>query len=135
MGAMKILTQQDLQLHVTILGWLHLIFHALLLVFGVFIFIFLPSIGALTGDQQAMMILGVVGTGVGALIVILALPGLVAGWSLLARKPWGRYLAIVVGILSLINVPIGTLVGAYTVWVLIQPAAADYFAPAPTPSA
>ncbi len=129
---MKTLTLQEMQLHVTILGWLHLIFHALLFIFGIFIFIFLPSIGALTGDQQAMMILGVVGTGVGALIVILALPGLVAGWSLLARKPWGRYLAIVVGIFSLINVPIGTLVGAYTIWVLIQQAATDYFTPVPT---
>lgn len=128
---MKTLTLQEIQLHVTILGWLHLIFHALLLILGIFIFIFLPSIGALTGDQQAMMILGVVGTGVGALIVILALPGLVAGWSLLAHKPWGRYLAIVVGIFSLINVPIGTLVGAYTIWVLIQQAATDYFTPAP----
>jgi hypothetical protein len=41
-------------------------------------------------------------------------------------------LAIVVGILSLVNFPVGTLIGLYTLWVLTQPAATEYFA-APAP--
>jgi hypothetical protein len=47
---------------------------------------------------------------------------------LLTRKPWARALAIVVGLVSLINVPIGTTIGLYTLWALTQPAAAEYFA-------
>jgi hypothetical protein len=43
------------------------------------------------------------------------------------RKSWGRVLAIVVGVLNLINFPIGTLIGIYTLWVLFQNTAADYF--------
>ena len=62
----------------------------------------------------------------------LAVPGLLAGWGLLTRKPWARVLAMVVGILGLVNVPIGTAIGLYTLWALTQPAATEYFtAPAP----
>jgi hypothetical protein len=59
--------------------------------------------------------------------VTLAIPGLVAGYGLLTWKSWGRILAIVVGILSLINFPLGTAVGIYTLWVLFQEEATDYF--------
>jgi hypothetical protein len=74
-----------------------------------------------------MAILSVVGTVVGALLAVLAIPGLVAGYGLLARKAWGRVLAIVVGILGLINFPIGTAIGIYALLVLLQEAATDYF--------
>jgi hypothetical protein len=33
----------------------------------------------------------------------------------------------VVGVLNLINFPIGTLIGLYTLWVLMQESASDYF--------
>lgn len=41
------------------------------------------------------------------------------GFSLLTRKPWGRVLGIVVGILALLKFPIGTALGIYTLWVLV----------------
>lgn len=40
------------------------------------------------------------------------------GFALLTRKPWGRVLAIVIGVLALFKFPIGTVVGIYTLWVL-----------------
>lgn len=45
--------------------------------------------------------------------------GLVAGWGLLQREPWGRTLAIVLGCVSLIDIPFGTALGIYTLWVLL----------------
>jgi hypothetical protein len=47
----------------------------------------------------------------------------------LKRKRWGQILGIVVGALSLVNFPVGTLIGIYTLWVLLQEAATGYFAP------
>jgi hypothetical protein len=124
---MKQLTQQELQQHVTILGWLYVIGNALFLLIGAFIFTLLTSIGAVAGDEQAMMILSLVGTMVGGLLVALAIPGIVAGVGLLAHKVWGRYLALVVAILGLINFPLGTLIGGYALWVLMQESASAYF--------
>jgi len=53
------------------------------------------------------------------LFVIGGLAGLTAGWGLLARQPWGRMLALVLGALSLLDMPFGTALGIYTFWVLL----------------
>jgi len=41
------------------------------------------GIGAATGDAEATTVLGIVGTTVGALLVVLGIPGIVAGYGLL----------------------------------------------------
>lgn len=46
--------------------------------------------------------------------------GLFVAWGLFTWKPWGRMLAIVVGIINLINIPLGTALGIYTLWVLLS---------------
>ncbi len=56
---------------------------------------------------------------VGFLMVCVAVLGLMAGWGLLERQPWARMLAIILGVLNLINVPFGTALGIYTLWVLL----------------
>jgi hypothetical protein len=43
---------------------------------------------------------------------------LLVGYSLLTRRPWGRTLAIIVAVLSLLKIPFGTALGIYTLWVL-----------------
>jgi predicted nucleic acid-binding Zn ribbon protein len=46
--------------------------------------------------------------------------GFCAGWGLMHREPWARTLTLVLGFLVLfINIPIGTAVGVYTLWVLL----------------
>jgi uncharacterized membrane protein len=51
-------------------------------------------------------------------IIALAVLALLVGYGLLVRKPWGRTLAIIVAILSLMRIPFGTALGIYTLWVL-----------------
>jgi hypothetical protein len=46
--------------------------------------------------------------------------GFFAGWGLMHREPWARVLTLVLAFLMLfINIPIGTAVGVYTMWVLL----------------
>jgi hypothetical protein len=55
---------------------------------------------------------------IAAYTVITATLALLVGYSLLTRRPWGRVLAIVVGILTLLKPLLGTALGIYTLWVL-----------------
>lgn len=126
---MNQLKQDSLSLHVTILGWLHVAGAVLFLLMGVFVFVLLPGIGMASGNSDDIAVLGVIGTAVGLLLGVLALPGFAAGYGLLSRRNWGRVLAIVLAIFNLMNFPLGTLIGIYTVWVLFQEAASDYFMP------
>jgi hypothetical protein len=113
---MSIAKESNPQQHVTMLGWLYLLGHALFLLVGLFIFTLLTSLGLTVPDPQARAVLLIVGPSVGLLLVMLALPGLAAGYGLLTRRPWARVLAIVVGILGLPNFPIGTAIGLYALW-------------------
>jgi hypothetical protein len=53
--------------------------------------------------------------------------GLVAGWGLLDRQPWARTLAIVLGCFSLFDIPFGSVVGIYTLWVLLPAQSEEEF--------
>ena len=57
--------------------------------------------------------------GVGIVIMGAGAIGIVTGWGLLDRQPWARMLAIVLGVLNLIDMPFGTALGVYTLWVLL----------------
>lgn len=55
----------------------------------------------------------------GLISLALAAAGFAAGWGLLERRPWARTLAIVVAIIGLLNPILATLLGIYTLWVLL----------------
>jgi hypothetical protein len=52
---------------------------------------------------------------------------LFVGYSLLTRRPWGRTLAIVVGILTLLKPLLGTALGIYTLWVMAPSASGEEY--------
>jgi hypothetical protein len=117
--------------HIQILGWLHIVGSAIFLAIAAFVFVLLTGIGVASGDAEAVTVLTIVATAVGLFLSLLSLPGIVAGIGLLRHQSWGRILALVVGILNLINFPIGTVIGLYTLWVLLQESAINYFASEP----
>ena len=121
-------THQQMDQHVTILGWLYIITNAFLVVVGLCIMPLMVFSGLVSGDGEAFIITSIVGTFVAAFMFVLAIPGIIAGVGLLKRKSWARVLAIVLGILNLSNFPIGTAVGVYTLFVLLQSDASDVFA-------
>jgi hypothetical protein len=57
-------------------------------------------------------------SGIGFTFLTVAVLGFAAGWGLLQREPWARMLSLVLGVLNLIEFPIGTGLGIYTLWVL-----------------
>ncbi len=124
---MNSLTEQDMATHISILGWLFIIGHALFLAIGAFVFLLLMGVGLVSAEAEAMTVLTLVAIFVGGLMVVLALPGLLAGYGLLKRRSWGRILALVVAALNIFNVPIGTILALYAFYVLLQSSANSYF--------
>jgi zinc-ribbon domain len=56
---------------------------------------------------------------IGALLAAGGVAGIVAGWGLLKYRPWARVLALVLGVIALVRIPFGTVLGIYTLWVLL----------------
>lgn len=118
----------DLEMHVRVLGWLYILSNSIFLLLGLTGLVFLTGLGVVSGDWEATGVLAFIG-GVGfAFLAVLALPGMLAGYGLLKRTSWARVLALVVAVLGLINFPIGTAIGIYTFWVVLQEDTVEYFA-------
>jgi hypothetical protein len=110
----------NLDQHVTVLGWVYIAMNALLVLAGLCTAPFIFGGGLISGDSEAFAITTIVAISILGFMFLLALPGILAGWGLLKRKSWARILAIILGILNLPSLPIGTIVGVYTLWVLLQ---------------
>ena len=119
---------QELDKHITILGWLHIAMNVLILFIGVVAFFVILGAGLISGEGEAMGILAIIAVFVMGFMVVISIPGVIAGWGLLKRKSWSRVLALVLGFLSLMSIPFGTLLGGYTIWALmVHDEASDYF--------
>jgi hypothetical protein len=64
---------------------------------------------------------------IAVLVLCKAIACFAAGWGLLERESWARLLAIILAIISLFNVPFGTALGIYTMWVLLPAQAGEEY--------
>lgn len=80
----------------------------------------LGGIGLLSGDVFAFSFLAGLGSILGFFLLLIGLPGLFLAWGLWRLKSWARPLGFVLAVLNLLNAPLGTLLGIYTIWALLQ---------------
>jgi len=107
--------------HVTIVGAIHIGFGILGLIGAIAAFFALNfAKGFVSGEEIPSMVLGFLSLSIPLLIGFLSTLGLVGGIGLLSYMTWARYLVIVVAALGCLNIPIGTLKGVYSLWVLLQ---------------
>lgn len=109
-----------METHVKIVAILHLIFSGILFLMGLIIAILLVSGGLISGDKTAIAFTSGFGFFFAALFTCLSIPAIIGAIGTLKYKNWGRILLIIVGILNLPGFPVGTALGAYTLWVLFQ---------------
>ena len=92
--SMNSLNEQQLDLHVRIIGWLRILSALLLAVVGVGVLVLLFGLGVFasveSGESIAFWTLAIAAAVSGGLMVVLAVPGFVAGIGLLKRKNWAR---------------------------------------------
>jgi hypothetical protein len=119
------LSTSDFRSHFRILGLLWIAESALRLVPGLILLTLFGLGGAVLSQWIPFGLAGValvwmpILVGIGALLSISAIAGIFAGWGLLNRRPWARTLALILGLVSLPNIPFGTALGVYTLWVLL----------------
>ena len=109
--------------HVRILGILYIVIGGLgvaaaLIVFGIFGGIAGVARAGQHGEAVPLFLL----LGGLAMTVVLAMsaPSIIAGIGLLYFKPWARVLTIILSVIHLFSLPVGTALGIYGLWVLLQ---------------
>ena len=116
-----------MQTHVKVVGVAFIVFGALGILAATVIMLVLGGAAGIVGvsaDPEeaafALPIIGLTGTLLSMFLFALSIPGLVTGFGLLSFKPWARILGIVLCAIQLINIPLGTLLGIYGLWVLLN---------------
>lgn len=113
--------------HVKVLGVAYIALSALGLMAALFMALIFGTASGIVGASAephdaaiALPIIGLTGMMLVTFLLVVSLPGLIAGIGLLKLRPWGRILGIIVAVLNLIHIPLGTIVGIYGLWVLFN---------------
>src|SRR5688572_18788839 len=105
--------------HVKLVAVLHIVFGALGLLGALIVFAVFGTASGIViwnGEPGAASIIAIVALFIGGLVALLSIPDLIGGWGLLAGKSWARVVVIVLSIIHLLNVPLGTALGVYSLW-------------------
>ena len=54
------------------------------------------------------------------LMFLISVVGIIAAVGVLGRKKWGRVLMLVISFFHLFSIPVGTALGGYSIWVLLN---------------
>jgi hypothetical protein len=106
--------------HLKILGWLYAASGAVVLLLAVVLGTLFGVAGVVAGGAEGGALIGGIGLAFAVFIAALGIPSLICGWGLLNYKPWARVLGIVLSALQLANFPVGTAIGGYGLWVLLN---------------
>lgn len=121
-------TENPMKQHVSILGVLYIAFAVFGLLVAILVLALLggaAGVAAMVAQEEpeaavAAPILAILAILVCGLLVFLSIPGLAVGIGLVKFKAWARVLGLVLSAVNLLNFPVGTALGAYGLWVLLN---------------
>lgn len=109
---------ETLAMHRTIAASLFVGLGLLGVIVAALLFVTIAGGGLITGDAFVIAITGTVATVLALLVLTLSLPGLIGGAAVLRGVRWGRPLLLIAAAMSVFFVPVGTILGIYTLIVL-----------------
>jgi len=114
--------------HITLVAVINIAFGFLGIFLAFFLFVVLVGAGIISQDPEAMKVTSIVGVAIAFFLLLTSIPEIIGGFGLLKRKPWARVLVLIIAVLDLLIIPIGTLIGIYELWVLLQEETIKLFA-------
>jgi hypothetical protein len=106
--------------HVRTVASLHIALSILGFMLAIILYSLLNVIGNFIGEPEPGIILSIVANTLAIFLFILSIPGFIAGLGLFKYKEWARILILIISALKLLSFPIGTAVGIYSIWALVQ---------------
>lgn len=106
--------------HINTVATLQIAYSIFGLVIGGIVYFLFYFIGDFSGDHEAKFVLSIIANVVISMVLILSIPGIIAGMGLYKRKDWARILTIIISIFNLLSFPFGTALGVYSIWALTQ---------------
>ncbi len=116
----EIPAENKMEKHLTIVAALQVGFSLLGIMAAIIVYTVLHSVMQIADDPEAARVLPIVARWVPLFLLLISVPGLIGGIGLFMKKSWARILVLIISVFGLLNIPIGTAVAVYTIWVLVQ---------------
>jgi hypothetical protein len=81
--------------------------------------------------SEVMDIVPFILTVIGIIILVFSIIGIIGAVGVIKRKEWGRITMLVISFFNLIHIPLGTILGVYSIWVLMNDETIRFFNPVP----
>ena len=128
--------------HITLVGILNLVYRSLTLIFAI-ILIFLGNVfvrliesliqeGYIQPHEVPIHIfefIPLILLVISVIIIFISALGIAGAIGVLNKKPWARILLLVISFFNLVRIPLGTLLGGYSIWVLMNDETIKLFTP------
>ena len=119
--------------HISLVGILNIVYNSFTLI-GAFVlfaiaigfryfFELISRCGHHGMDEIPPEVMGIVPfilTIVGILVLTFSIIGIIGAVGVLKKKEWGRIIMLVTSFFNLIRIPLGTILGVYSIWVLLN---------------
>ena len=107
--------------HVTLVAALQIGFATIGVIGAIVIFFVFTFANTFVGDEEiANAVLKFLSLALPMAIGSVSVLGLIGGIGLLSYQEWARVLVLIIAALGCLNIPLGTLKGVYSIWVLMQ---------------
>ena len=121
----------NVESHKRTLAIIHLVLGIMEIVFlgiaALFLQTFLPFIEQEVireEGQEVAWVFDLISSGIFSILIVVvlfsSLPSIIGGIATLKSKEFGMTFLLIAGCLSLLSFPIGTAIGAYTIWVFVE---------------
>ncbi|PAB58231.1 hypothetical protein [Anaeromicrobium sediminis] len=111
--------EKNMKDHIKIIGIAYMIYSGLALVLVAFVGLFASGLSLFTGEMGVILPVAAMSNIIIVILLIVSLPGILGGYYLMKGKSWARILIIVLSIFNLANFPLGTILGAYSIYILL----------------
>ena len=119
--------------HISLVGILNIVYEALSLIgacvlFAIaigfrYFFEFISRYSHHGMDEippEVLDIVPIILTVIGILLLIFSVIGIIGAIGVIKRKEWGRITLLVISFFNLIRIPLGTVLGVYSIWALLN---------------
>lgn len=125
--------KENMDKHAQLIGILWIVYGVLSLFGGIIVLVVLLSLSTIPDisygelGRSGPYVLRIIAICVSSFLFILGIPKIIGGLGLQKRKEWARILLMIMSFLSLLNIPLGTALGIYSIVYLMKPEMIELF--------
>jgi hypothetical protein len=120
--------ESNMKKHVTLVAALQIGFSTMGILGAMVVFFVFSFAGSFVSDVDiAGEVMSFLGTFLPSMLLLLSLAGLIGGIGLLRFQRWARVLVMIMAAIGCFVFPVGTVIGIYSLWVLMQDETARLF--------